>query len=337
MQVSIISLRRVALPSIAAAAGIAAIALGAHSPAPAQAAEVCPDGRLTSTAPTADAQIFEVEGKISRYDATARTITANGMTFKVPDTLKIKTQDLDQAVGNIEFTGPGSLTDPALEAQLPITGGTAIAAGDAVVTPVAETGQFCVIFQATSVYVEPAEHGIVGPLLGVDKANGTFTVGGSTVKMSTDPRFPSQLIDLAGTQLTLDQLESQVGNLLDVVGYYDEAAGTLRGTVVEADVITPQATTDTVALSRAQWKSPELRVRGTVSRLPNGLFADSVDLHTGTSDGTNCTGPRLATVGIDPAGDGSFEFRLRNVNTNPQNVCVKSLGGGVDDIAVTLG
>jgi hypothetical protein len=336
MKVHINPLWRVAVPTVAAVAGVAAIGLSGNA-SPAQAADVCPDGQLTRTAPTEDARIWEVEGKISRYDGVARTITANGMTFKVPEGLKIKTDDLDQAAGNIEFTGPGSLTDPELEAKMGITGGTTISGGNAVVTPVADTGDFCVTFEATSVYVEPAEHGIVGPLLSVDKANGSFVVGGSTVKMNTDPRFPSKLIDLAGTQLTLDQLETQVGSLLDVVGYHDSSTGTLNGTVVEADILTPQDTTDTVALTRALFKSPELRVRGSVSRLPNGQFAASVDLYAGGSDGMNCTGTRLATQSIDPAGDGSFEFRLRNVSTNPQTVCVKSLGGGVSQIGVTLG
>jgi hypothetical protein len=336
MQLTINPFWRLAAPSLAAAAGAAALGLGGSLPS-AHAVEACPDGRLTSTAPSEDARIWEVEGKIARYDGTARTITANGTTFKIPTTLKVKTHDLDQPEGNIEFTGPGSLTDPELEAQLPITGATTIAGGNAVVTAVPETGQFCVTFAATSVYVEPAEHGIVGPLLGVDKANGTFVVGGSTIQMNTDPRFPSSLTDLAGSQLTLDQLETQVGQLLDVVGYHDDTAGTLRGTIVEADVLTPQAATDTVALTRASYTDRELRARGSVSRLPDGQFAASVDLYTGASDGTNCTGTRLATQAIDPAGDGSFEFRLRNVATNPQSVCVKSLGGGIDDIAVTLG
>jgi hypothetical protein len=337
MKVSINPLWRVALPAVATAAGVAAISLGGTLPSTAEASDVCPGGVVTRAALSEDAQIWDVEGKIGAYDGAARTITANGMTFRIPETLKVKTQSLDQTDGNIEFTGAGSLTDPALEAQMSVVGGTAIASGTTVSTPIGTAGDFCVTFDATSVYVEPAEHGVVGPLLSVDTANNTFVVGGTTVKMNADSRYPSTLADLAGTPLSVEQLQSQVGALLDAVGYYDAATGTLMGTIVEADILTPQAQTDTVALDRASWKSQELRVRGAVSRGPDGLFADSVDLFTGASDGTNCTGTRLATTAIDAAdGDGVFEFRLRNV-ANPQTVCVKSLGGGVDDIAVTLG
>jgi len=335
MQFTISRLLRVAVPSAAVAAGAAAVGIAGAMPAPAVANDACPGGVLTSTAVSEDAQIWEVEGKISHYDTEARTITANGTTVRIPPTLKVKTEDLDQVDGNIEFTGPGSLTDPALEAEMPIVGGTAIASGTVLSTPVAGTpGQFCVTFDATSVYVEPAEHGVVGPLLKVDPVNDTYVVGGTTITMNTDPRFPSKLTDLAGTQLTVDQLESQVGALIDVVGYYDASAGTLRGTIVEADLLTPQAQTDTVAVTRANWKDQELRVRGAVSRGPDGLFAATVDLYAGASDGAGgCTGVRLATTAIG-ADDGAFEFRLRNT-ANPRTVCVKSLGGGVDDMAVT--
>lgn len=334
MQLTMNPLWRVSLAAVAAAAGAAVIGL-AGAPNPAQAEDVCPAGVVTKTPPTDDAQIWEVEGKISAYDGALRTITANGMTFKVPDALKIKTDDLDQAEGNIEFTGAGSLTDPAQESQLSIVGGTTISGGNTIATRIGTTDDFCVTFEANSVYVEPAEHGIVGPLLSVDTADQSFVVGGTKVKMNTDPRFPNKLIDLAGKQLTVEQLQSQVGSLLDVVGYFDDAAGTLRGTVVEADILTPEATTDSVAISRALWKDQELRVRGAASRLPNGLFAATVDLHSGGSDGTNCTGTRLATTAIGTA-DGAWEFRLRNT-ANPQTVCVKSSGGGVQSVPVTLG
>src|SRR5919107_644270 len=62
-----------------------------------------------STAPGAAASVFEVEGKITAYDRTNRTVTANGMTFTIPATLLVKTADLDAPVGNITFE---ALTDP---------------------------------------------------------------------------------------------------------------------------------------------------------------------------------------------------------------------------------
>lgn len=327
MKVSIKPLWRVALPATAMAAGTAALVLGGASPNVAEAAEPCGEGIYSATAPTQDAQVFDVEGKITAYDTTTRTITVNGTRFHIPPTEKIKTQTLDQTTGNLELTGPGSLTDPA---QSSIIGSSAIAGGTVNVTALAGGGH-CITFAANSVYVEPAEHGIVGPLLSVDPAQGTYVVGGSTVKMNTDPRYPSTIVDLAGAPMTVADLQSQVGTLLDVVGYYDEAAGTLRGTVVEADVLMPQAGSDTVAVTRAQWKSQELRVRGTVSLRPDGSYAPTVSLHTGAG----CTGIPLATTDIDPAGGGAFDFRVRTAN--PGTICLKSAGGGQKDTPVTAG
>jgi hypothetical protein len=192
-------------------------------------------------------------------------------------------------------------------------------------------------FVANSVYVEPAEHGVVGPLLGVNTTDGTFVVGGTTVKMNTDSRFPNKLVDLAGTPLTLEQLSKHVGVLVDAVGYFDDATATLNGTVVEADMLTPQATTDTVAINRADWKSTELRVRGAVSQNPDGSLAASVDLYNGPIANGTCSGVKLATTAVAAdaaAGEGAWEFRIRST-ARPTTVCVKSLGGGIAEKAVT--
>ena len=73
-------------------------------------------------------QVFEVEGKIQSFNTTARTITANGMTIFLPTTLLVETRNLD-LTGNVTFA---NLTDPTLEAQRSIIGGTVIASGDVV-------------------------------------------------------------------------------------------------------------------------------------------------------------------------------------------------------------
>jgi hypothetical protein len=317
--------------AVATVAAAAAAAFGGGALPSAEAAVTCGVGVPTTVAPTAGATAWDVEGKITGFDTTARTITANGMTFHVPDTMKIKTNGLDQPDGNLEFTGPGSLTDPALEAKQSIVGGTVIASGNVVTTPT--TGGFCLTFEPTSIFVELAENGVIGPLVSVDAANGTFNVNGATVKMNDDPRVPSKLTDLAGQPLTLDQLANNIGMLMDVGGYFDTAANTLRGTIVEADLVAPKATTDTVSIDQAQWASQELRGRGVVSRKPDGQYAASVSLFTGAANGTTCGGTRLATAAIN-ATDGSYTFRMRNV-ANPGTICVSSLGGGVDDSPVT--
>ena len=331
MGISLNRLTRIALLVLAGAAALAAVAMSGAVTRTAKAADVCPDGRVTTVPPGADSQVFDVEGRIGAYDVANRTITANGMTFKVPADLLIKTEDLDQPTGNITLE---ALTDPS---HMSIVGSTAIASGTVTTEPV--EGGVCVKFVANSVYVEPAEHGVVGPLLSVDTADQSFVVGGTTVKMNTDTRYPQKLIDLAGTQLTVDQLSKHIGVLVDAVGYYAEQSATLRGTIVEADVLTPQATTDTVAINRAQWKSQELRVRGSVSQTPDGSFAASVDLYSGNAVNGACTGLKLATTAVvadAAAGEGAWEFRIRST-TNPRTVCIKSLGGGVAQATVTAG
>jgi hypothetical protein len=326
---------RILLPAAAAAAGAAAIAMSGSAPT-AQANEPCPGGVYTTTSVSADAQVWEVEGRISDYSIDQRTITTNGTTFRIPAGLKIKTDDRDQANGNIEFSGPNSLTDHGPDIKE--MGATTIASGTVSSTAVPEGG-FCINFDATSVFVEPAEHGIVAPLLDVDVQSGSFVVGGTLVKMNEDDRFPRKIVDAAGRPITLEQLKTQTGTLLDVVGYHDAVNNTLRGMVVESEVLMPDETTDTVSVTRANFKSQELRVRGTVSRLPDGTYAPSVRLHLGGigADGKCATQlSPVATVSIDPVGDGAFEFRIR-VTTNPGRVCVQSAGGGVGDSLVTAG
>src|SRR5919202_1317634 len=155
MSITLTRFMRIALLALAGAAFAAALALAGGTARPAQAADVCPDGRVTTVAPDVDSQVFDVEGRISAYDVANRTITAS----------------------------------------------TAIAGGTVTTEPL--EGGVCVKFVANSVYVEPAEHGVVGPLLSVNTADQSFVVGGTTVKMNTDSRYPQKLVDLAGTQLTV--------------------------------------------------------------------------------------------------------------------------------------
>jgi hypothetical protein len=97
-------------------------------------------------------QVFEVEGKIQSFNTTARTITANGMTIFIPTTVLVETRNLD-LTGNITLA---NLTDPTLEAQRSIIGGTVIASGDIVFSQA--TGGNCVSMNATRVFVEFAEN-----------------------------------------------------------------------------------------------------------------------------------------------------------------------------------
>ena len=95
----------------------------------------------------------------------------------------------------------------------------------------------------------------------------------------------------------------------------------------------PAAGADTVTINRAELVvgTGELRVEGTTTRLANGSFAASVEIHNGPAVGGACTGALIATT---PVNAGSWAFRA-TTTFRPTTVCVKSAGGGVSSRAVT--
>jgi hypothetical protein len=276
--------------------------------------------------------VFEAEGKIQSFNTTTRTITANGMTIFIPTTVLIETRNLD-LTGNITLA---NLTDPTLEAQRSIIGGTVIASGDIVFSQDASGN--CVTMNATRVYVELAENVIVGLISNVDQTAGSFRVNGVLVRMNTDPRFPKDILDVGGNQLTLADLASHAGEDISVGGYYDAAQGVLFGTLVETEFVKALPGQDGVAITKTEGRtgSRELRVEGQNARNPQGQFAASVTVFSGGLDaaGTQCVGTQLGTAAVS-AIDGVWSFRQRNI-TPPSQVCVKSPFGGIDSAAVTL-
>jgi hypothetical protein len=278
-------------------------------------------------------QVFEVEGKIQSFNSTARTITANGMTIFIPTTVLVETRNLD-LTGNITFA---DLTDPTLEAQRSIIGGTVIASGDIVFSQT--TGGNCVSMNATKVFVEFAENVIVGLLSNVDPAAGTFRVNGSLVRMNTDTRFPKDILDVGANQLTITDLASHEGEDITVNGYYDAAQNVVFGTLVETEFVKALPGQDGVAITRTEGRTGnrELRVEGLNARNPQGQFAASVTVFSGGLDatGAQCVGTQLGTAAVSTI-DGSWSFRQRNI-TPPTQVCVKSPFGGIDSDAVTIG
>ena len=279
-------------------------------------------------------QVFEVEGKIQSFNTTARTITANGMTIFIPTTLLVETRNLD-LTGNITFA---NLTDATLEAQRSIIGGTVIASGDIVFSQ-GPSGN-CVSMNATQVFVELAENGIVGLLSNVEPAADTFRVNGVLVRMNTDPRFPKDILDVGANQLTINDLASHEGEDISVGGYFDAAQNVLFGTLVETEFVKALPGQDGVAITRTEGRTGnrELRVEGQNARNPQGAFASSVTVFSGGLDGTGtqCAGTQLGTATVS-ALDGSWSFRQRNIATIPTQVCVKSPFGGIDSDAVTIG
>ena len=276
--------------------------------------------------------VFEVEGKIQSYNNTNRTITANGMTIFIPTTVLVETRNAD-LTGNITLAG---LTDPTLEAQRSIIGGTVIASGDIVFSQDASGN--CVTMNATRVYVELAENVVVGLISNVDTAAGTFRVNGVQVRMNADPRFPKDILDVGGNQLTLADIASHAGEDISVGGYFDAAQNVLFGTLVETEFVKALPGQDGVAITKTEGRTGnrELRVEGQNARNPQGQFASSVTVFSGGTDaaGTQCVGTQLGTAAVSSI-DGVWSFRQKNI-TPPTQVCVKSPFGGIDAAAVTL-
>ena len=94
----------------------------------------------------------------------------------------------------------------------------------------------------------------------------------------------------------------------------------------------PAAGAETVTIGRAERAGNQLRVEGTTSRLANGTFAASVEIHDGTIVGGACTGALITTT---PVSGGSWAFRGTTTILGT-SVCVKSAGGGVASRALQL-
>lgn len=287
-----------------------------------------------SSSPSAEASIFEVEGKITAYDRANRTISANGMTVTVPATLLVKTADLDATTGNITFE---ALTDPAAESSRSIIGGSLISTGS--ITSSATATGTCISFVADSVYVEFAENVVMGSLSNVNATDNTFRVNGVLVRMNPDARFPAKITDAGGNEITVSKLVGFEGTLVTAEGYYDAAVSTLFAVSVETEVVTQQPGKDGVAITFAEGRTGdrELRVNGTNTRNSQGAMAASVDIHAGgvNATATGCEGPRLGSAAVSQV-DGSWTFRQRPAATIPTKVCAVSPLGGVAERAVSI-
>jgi hypothetical protein len=286
-----------------------------------------------SHAPGAEAAVFEVEGKITAYDRTNRTITANGMTFTIPSTLLVKTEDLD-APGNITFE---ALTDPSAESVRSIIGGSTRSSG-VTTSSTTSTGGNCISFVADSVFVELAENVVSGVLTDVNASGGSFRVNGVLVRMNPDARWPAVLTDAGGNVITLDKLAGFEGTLATAEGYFDATASTLFAVAVETEVIVQQPGKDGVAITRAEGRTGdrELRVEGANTRNSQGQMAATVDIHAGVMNdtATGCAGSRLGSATV--LADGTWSFRQRNIATIPTTVCAVSPLGGVAQRAVDI-
>jgi hypothetical protein len=287
-----------------------------------------------SSPPGAAAAVFEVEGKITAFDRTNRTVTANGMTFAIPATLLVKTADLDAPVGNITFE---ALTDPTAEAARTIIGGSTRSSG-VIASSTTTTGN-CVSFVADSVFIEIAENVLSGSLSNVNVTDGSFRVNGVLVRMNPDARWPANMTDAGGNPITLDKLVGFEGTLVTAEGYFDATVNTLFGVAVETEVIVQQPGKDGVAITGTEGRTGnrELRVDGLNTRNSQGVMATTVSIHAGVMNATatGCAGPRLGAATVNQT-DGSWSFRQRNIATIPTTVCAVSPLGGVAQRAVEI-
>jgi hypothetical protein len=325
---------RIAMAAILLVLGILGFIL-----VPAQAQVACEPGSVQVSFNSVAAPVWEVEGKVTAYDLGSRTITANGMTIKLPDGFLIKTHDLGQTTGNLSLA---ELVDDTLPS---IIGGTLKADGR-VEFPASSPG--CMSLLPESVFFEMDENGVVGPLVDVfidegSPADSSFIVNGTMVKMNQDPRFTADLFGIGGRAIQFSDLVGNQGALVSVDGYFAE--GILRATVVEADVVPqdPAGLVDTVIIEQAQLqKDTRLRVRGVVSTLPGtNSFTQLVSVYNGTAgqdgEGKNQCNGILLNDNVPVEVDGTFSYRNNNVAGSPSVVCVISKdGGGIDDAPVTL-
>src|SRR5256886_821418 len=170
----------------------------------------------------------------------------------------------------------------------------------------------------------------VAPATGVPDGTVTFRDGAATLATAT-------LVN-GSASISVSTLATGSHSLTAVYsGSLDFAASTSAAVaqVVNAAPAPAPApgATDTVTINRAELAvaKGELRVEGTTTRLANGSFAASVEIHNGPAVGGACTGALIATT---PVNAGSWAFR-GTTTLRPTTVCVKSAGGGVARKAVT--
>lgn len=289
--------------------------------APGVAAAACPQ----IPAPPLDvgAEFLELEGPLQAVDPVGRTITVFGTCIDVPVGMLVDTSG----------DGVGDVTLEQLAATTPRTalGGTIALTGAGVVAPGG-----LISYTADAVYFEFAEHVVVGPLLSFDAAAGTFVVGGTTVRMNTDPRIPAEVLDAGANVITFADLAEAVGAGVTVEGYYEN--GVLYAKVVESELILAEPGLDAVAITRADFRAArgELEVRGqTTPQAVTGFVTTTVTLDV------QCDGLDLVAVAVTPNADapgGIFTYRSpRNrFPASSTRVCVASPLGGTAERALTI-
>src|SRR5437867_2361862 len=172
----------------------------------------------------------------------------------------------------------------------------------------------------------------VAPATGVPTGTVTFRDGPTTVLgTATLGATGTASISVSTLAAGSHPLTAAYGGSLDFLA--STSAAVTQVVNAAAPAPPPAGATDTVTIARAELAvaKGELRVEGSTTRLANGSFAASVEIHNGPAVGGACTGALIATT---PVNAGSWAFR-GTTTLRPTTVCVKSAGGGVASRAVT--
>jgi len=170
----------------------------------------------------------------------------------------------------------------------------------------------------------------VAPATGVPDGTVTFRDGAATLATATLVNGSASFVTSA-LATGSHSLTAVYSGSLDFSAS-TSAAVTQVVNAAPAPAPPPAGATDTVTINRAELAvaKGELRVEGTTTRLANGSFAASVEIHNGPAVGGACTGALIATT---PVSGGTWAFR-GTTTLRPTTVCVKSAGGGVASRAV---
>ena len=291
---------------------------------------------LVTLSSTAQAQvvplIWSVEGPITGIDPAAGTITASGVTATIPAALPLEgTRGLTGAnlAQLLDAAAPGRVRSIFASAgENPGYSGATLKAEGIVVETAAGR-----VYRATAVVVEMAENVIVGALLSVDEANGTFVVNGATCRMNTDERFPANILDVGLKPITFDDLNGAVGQIFTVSGYF--YAGEVHAVTVDTQVVPVTPHTDTVRVLNAKGVNA-VKNKSTLTVVGSVAPFDPKALITLTNA---ITGAKIATVAVTAgavAGQGDFNLKLTNLVASPTRIRATSSNGGVHEVDVTV-
>jgi len=169
----------------------------------------------------------------------------------------------------------------------------------------------------------------VAPATGVPTGTVAFKDGAVTIGSATLGATGSASISVTTLATGSHPLTAVYSGSLD---FLTSTSATVTQVVNAVAPPPPAAGADTVTIGRADRAGNQLRVEGTTSRLANGTFAASVEIHDGTAAAGACPGALITTT---PVSGGTWAFRGTTTIAGT-SVCVKSAGGGVASRTLNL-